>query len=140
MRPARHRLDAVEPGADVFVLRGNVKAELVGRVVKIAGHGNIGDGRLGAQQVRVARQSLVDDRERAEGAAFEEVHDNRVAERLGEVAQKAVGAEIAADLLIVEDDPAQGFEPIVFAARQEFSRMASEILQDDPDWLSFLLP
>ena len=71
------------------------------------------------------------DRERAEGAAFEEVHDNRVAERLGEVAQKAVGAEIAADLLIVEDDPAQGFQPIVLAARQEFSRASSEIFQDN---------
>ena len=35
MRPARHRLDAVEPGADVFVLRGNVKAELVGRVISL---------------------------------------------------------------------------------------------------------
>jgi hypothetical protein len=34
---------------------------------------------------------------------------------------KAVRAEVAADLLIVEDDPAQGFQPIVFAARQEFS-------------------
>src|SRR6516225_447290 len=109
MRPARHRLDAVEPGADVFVLRGNVKAELVGRVVKIAGHGNIGDGRLGAQQVGVARESLVDDRERAESAAFEEVHDNRVAERLGEVAQKV--------------------QPIVLAARQEFARASSEIFQ-----------
>jgi hypothetical protein len=81
----------------------------------------VGDGRLGAQQIRAARQSLVDDGERTESAAFEEVHDNRIAERLGEIAEKAVRAEVAADLLIVEDDPALGFQPIVFAARQEFS-------------------
>ena len=54
-------------------------------------------------------------------ATFEEFEHGRVAERLGEIAQEAVGAETAADLLIVEDDPAQGFQPLVFAARQEFS-------------------
>src|ERR1700733_1412362 len=44
--------------------------------------------------------------------------------------KKAIRAGIAADLLIVEDNPAQRFEPIVFAARQKFSRALGEIEQD----------
>ena len=46
VRPAGHGFDAVEPGADIHVLRGNVEAELVGRIIEVAGHGDVGDGRF----------------------------------------------------------------------------------------------
>jgi hypothetical protein len=40
---------------------GDVESEFLGRVIKIAGHGNIGDGRLVAYEELPPRQSLVDD-------------------------------------------------------------------------------
>src|SRR6516162_8587696 len=38
--------------------------------------------------------------------------------------------KIAADLLVVEYDPAQGFEPLLLAVRQEFSGVLGEIKKD----------
>ena len=50
--------------------------------------------------------------------------------RLGrEVLQEAVGSEKAVDLLIVENDPAQAFEPLVLALRRKLAGMLGEIGQ-----------
>ena len=56
-----------------------------------------------------------------------------------EVVQEAVRPERAADLLVVEDDPAQRFEALVVAARQEFSRTLGEISQDHAELAELLL-
>jgi hypothetical protein len=50
--------------------------------------------------------------------------------RLGEVAQEAVGAEAAADFLIVEYDPAQRLPTVVLAAWQKLSGMLGQIVKD----------
>ena len=41
--------------------------------------------------------------------------------RLGEVLQEAIGTEKAVDLLVVENDPAQRFEPLVLALGPELA-------------------
>src|SRR5204863_3244584 len=56
MLPARQRLDAVEPLADRGVRGGNVEAELLGRIVEIADHRDVGDGRSLAQHEGARRQ------------------------------------------------------------------------------------
>ena len=55
VRPARQRADAVEPGADVFVLRRDVEAEFLGRIVEVRDKRNIGDCRFGAEYERRRR-------------------------------------------------------------------------------------
>ena len=130
MRPAGQSLHAVEPRADVLVLSRDVEAELLGRIIEIAGQRYVGDGRRDAQNVRTTRQALVENGQCAVGPALEEFHHRRMAGWFREVVQEAVGPERAADLLVVEDDPAQRFEALVVAARQEFSRTLGEISQD----------
>ena len=61
-----------------------------------------------------------------------------MAGRFCKIAQEPIRPEKAVDLLVVENDPAQRFEPLVLAARQEFSGVLGEIKKED--WLSFLLP
>src|SRR5262245_59914105 len=50
--PARERLDAIEPDRDVLVLRRNVEAELLRRIVEIADQRKVGDGRSRTQHER----------------------------------------------------------------------------------------
>ena len=83
-----------------------------------------------AENVRPAGEALVDDAERIVDAAFEKFHHRRMAGGFGKIAQEAIRPEKAVDLLIVENDPAQRFEPLVLAARQEFFGMLGEIGQD----------
>ena len=68
-----------------------------------------------AQDERPVGKALVDDGEIVVDAALEERHHRRIAGRPREVLQEAVGPEKAVDLLVVEDDPAQRFEPLVLA-------------------------
>ena len=77
-----------------------------------------------------AGEPLVDDGEIAVDAALEERHHRRIAGGLGEVLQEAVRPEKAVDLLVVEDDPAQRFEPLVLALGLEFAGALGEIGQD----------
>jgi hypothetical protein len=46
MRPAGQRFHAAEPRRDILVLCGDVEAEFLGRIVKVADKRNVGDGRL----------------------------------------------------------------------------------------------
>src|SRR5262245_123841 len=49
---------------------------------------------------------------------------------LASVAQEAIGAEKAVDLLVVEDDPAQRLEALVLAFRLELARALGEVGED----------
>ena len=109
---------------------GDVEAELFGRIIKVGDQRQVGDGRLRAENVRAAGEALVDDAQRIVDAAFEKFHHRRMAGGFCKIAQEAIRPEKAVDLLIVENDPAQRFEPLVLAARQEFFGVLGEISQD----------
>jgi hypothetical protein len=130
MRPTGQCLDAVEPGGDVLVVRRNVKAEFLRRVVEVADERQVGDRWLRTDDVGAAGEPLVEYAEHVVDPALEEFQHRRMAGRFRQRAQEAVRTEIAADLLIVEDDPAQRFEAVVLAARLEFSGALGEIGQD----------
>jgi len=53
-----------------------------------------------------------------------------IAGRLGETAQVPIGGDLSADLVIVEQDPAQRVEARVFALRAEFARVVGEVCED----------
>src|SRR6202041_1311059 len=130
MRPTGQRLDAIEPGGNVLVRRWNIEAELLGRIVKIGDQREVGDGRLGSENVGPAGEALVDNAERIVDAPLEEFHYRRMTGGFCKIAQEAIRPEKAVDLLIVENDPTQRFEPLVLAARLEFFGVLSEISQD----------
>src|SRR5262249_49109359 len=111
MLPARQRFDAVEPYRDVLVLSGDIEAEFLRWIVEISDQREIGDGRARAEQEGPRREPLVDDGDVVVDAPLEEREHGRIARRLGETPQEAIGAKKAVDLLIVEDDPAQRLEP-----------------------------
>ena len=112
-------------------MRGrNVEAELFRRIIKVGDQRQVGDGRLRTKNVMAAGEALVDDAEGIVDAALEKFHHRRMAGGLGKIAQEAIRPEKAVDLLIVENDPAQRFEPLVLAARQEFFGVLGEIGQD----------
>src|SRR4051812_13588392 len=119
MLPARQRLDAAEPGRDVAVSSGDVEAEFLGRIIEIGAERDVGDGRARAENERPASKPFVDNGKIAVDAALQKRHHRRVARRLGEILQEAIRPEEAVDLLVVEDDPAQGFEPLILALRFE---------------------
>ena len=74
---------------------------------------------------------LVDDRKRGVEASFEECKNRRVARRRREASQVSIRPEKSAHLLIVENDPAQCFEPLVFALWLEFAEARREVGQAD---------
>src|SRR5215510_3214432 len=127
--PARQRRDALEPGRDVLVLAGNVEAELIRRIIEIGNERKVGDGRAVTDNVSVSGEPLVENAKRIVDAPLEKGEHSGVAWRPGESAEKAIGAEIAVDLLIVEDDPAQRFELLVLAVGLELARALREIAQ-----------
>src|SRR5580693_2908002 len=73
---------------------------------------------------------FVENGQRALRPPFEKFQHCRLAEWLGKVTNEAIGTEIAADLLIVENDPAQRFQSLVLAAREEPPRALSEVKKD----------
>ncbi len=92
-----------------------------GRIIEITRERDIGDGRVIADDERRTRQPLVENAERVVDPALQERHRARIAGGFGEVAQEAIRPEIAVELLVVEDDPAQRFQPLVFGERMEFA-------------------
>src|SRR5262245_29247722 len=127
MFPARQRLDAIEPGSNVLVRRCDIEAELVRRIIEIGDEREVGDGGPIAENVRPRGKPLVENSERVVDAPLEEGKHRRIARRLGEAAQEAIGAEESIDLLIVEDHPAQRFELLVLALRLELARAPGEV-------------
>ena len=91
-------------------------------------------------KIGAARQPLVENAERVVDAALEEIHHRGISGRLGEIAQEAIRPEKTVDLLIVEYDPAQHFELLIFALRQEFSGAFGEIGQDRAGLAELLYP
>src|SRR5215510_11985101 len=107
MLPSRQRFDAVEPYRDVLVLGGDIEAEFFRRIVEISDQREIGDGRARAEQEGPRREPLVDDGDVVVDAPLEARERVWIARRFGETSLKAIGAEKAVGLLIVEDAPAQ---------------------------------
>ena len=122
MLPTGQRLDALKPGGDALVLGGNIKTEFSRGVVEVSDERQIGYGRLPAQDERRGGEPLIHYAEIVVDAPFKEREHRRVAGRLGEIAQEAIGTEKAVDLLIVENDPAQRLQAFILASRLEFSR------------------
>src|SRR5262249_45390302 len=72
MLPARQRLHALEPGADVLVRARDIEAELLDWIIEIGAKGQIGDRRPRSEHELAACQPLVDDCEIPVDAALEE--------------------------------------------------------------------
>src|SRR5262245_40093411 len=95
MHPAGQGLDALAPRRDRRMLLADVEAELLDRIVEVAGERDVRDGRAVAEQERRLLEPLVDDRQIAVDAALEEGEHGRVAGGLGEVLQEPKRAEEA---------------------------------------------
>src|SRR4051812_40881018 len=117
MLPVRKRLEAIEPWPDRGMIFADVEAELFDRIVEVSTQGQVSDGRARSKQERRLFQPLVEDGEVAVDAALEKTEHGLVRRRFGPILQEAVGPEITVDLLVVEDDPAHGFELFLFALR-----------------------
>src|SRR4051812_18938580 len=106
------------------MILADVEAEFLDRIVEVAGERDVRDGRPVAEQEFVPLEPLVDDAQIAVDAALEERKHCGIPRWLGEVFQEPVRTEKTIDLLIVEDDPAQGFELFLLALREIFARTA----------------
>jgi len=91
MGPAWERLDAVEPGSDVLVARGDVETELLRRVIEVADQRKVGDGRLSAYDKGPGGEPLVEYPEYVVDPSLEEFQHRRMAGRFGQRAQKRYG-------------------------------------------------
>src|SRR5512136_2095311 len=139
MLPAWQRPHAFEPSSDRGIIFGDVESEFLGRVIKIAGHGNIGDGRLVAYEEQPPCQSLVDDSKVAVDAPLKKRQYCWVAWGLCEILQEPQRTEEAVDLLIVENDPAQRFQFLVVVFRFELSATFGEVGEYHAGLREFLL-
>src|SRR5262245_42655941 len=95
----------------------DVEAELLGRIVEVTAERQVGDGRARAEQEWRLLKPLVEDGEVAVDAPFQKRQYGLVRRGWREILQESVGAEIAIDLLVVEDDPAQRFHFLVLPQR-----------------------
>src|SRR5512136_1949109 len=127
MLPAWQRPHAFEPSSDRRMIFGDVESEFLSRIIKIAGHRYVGDGRLVADEELPPCQSLVDDSKVAVDAPLKIRQYCRVAWGLCEIFQEPERTEEAVDLLIVVNDPAQRFQFLVLVPRFEFSAAFSEV-------------
>src|SRR5579864_2254925 len=130
MRPTGQCLHAITPSADVLELRADIKAELFRRIIEVSGEGDVGDGRLIAQEERYLGQPLIDDSEVAVDAPLQKSQYGRIAGRAREDFQKPVRSQKAIHLLIVENDPAQRLKAGIFAVRLETTGAVSEVGED----------
>src|ERR1017187_1505707 len=127
MLPAREGFHAVEPWPDCWMILDDVKAELLGRVIKIADHRNVGDGWSVTQQISVGCQPFVDNGEAGVDASFQKCDHRRIAGTLGGAGYKTARPKIAVELLSVESDPAQRFQPLVLALLFELAGEIREV-------------
>src|SRR6478672_3315552 len=130
MRPVRQRLDPREPTGDRRVVARNIAPEFLSRVVEVARERNVGDGRTRAKHERRFREPLVQDGERVVDAALEKRHAARVGLG-GKVLQEPVRTEIAVDLLVIEQEPAQALQLLIVIL---WSKLAGAIGQVGEDY------
>jgi len=109
------------------MLRSDVEAEFLGRIIEVGHKRNVGDGRFVAEHEGRRRKPFVDDREIAVDEAFEKSQHRRIPGRPREILQETIGAEKAIDLLVVEDDPAQSLKPGVLVSRFETAGWPGQI-------------
>src|ERR1700719_3497078 len=96
--PTGQSSHALEPGAYGRVVLGDVKSELFGRIVQVAGHRDVCDGRPVANQKRSSAKPLVDDGEVPLRSALQERKHGRIASWLGEIFQETEWPEKAIHL------------------------------------------
>src|SRR4051794_29229016 len=128
--PAWKRFDAIKPGGDVLVLSRYVETEFVRRIIEIADQRNVGDRGAFAQDEGRLRQALVHNRKRVVDAALEKREHLRMPRWSSDEAQEAIRTEIAVDLLVIEDDPAQCIEPLLFPGWLKLAETIGEIRKD----------
>src|SRR5688572_348053 len=126
MNPSRERADALEPSADARIV-GPRYAEFF-RPVQVAAHREVGDARRVSHREVALREMPVQDAERSLDAAAQELVHLRLAD-LGERDHPAQGRDVARQLVIVPEDPAQHFE-LVFSL--ELAEVIGEVVQDHP--------
>src|SRR5215470_16238332 len=74
--------------------------------------------------------ALVENPKRIVDSALEEFEYSLLAPGLRDRVQETIRTEIAADPLVIEQDPAKRLKPFVLAVRQEFSSTFGEIKKD----------
>src|SRR5690606_9247489 len=127
MLPARKRSDAPLPRLNVRE-RAVVDAGVF-LVVLVADEREIGDRELVADEERASRQVLVDDRERAQRAFREEVAHRRIA-RLHQSDHPAQRCVVARELVIVEQEPSEDRETLLFVLPAELAAALREMRED----------
>src|SRR2546421_355345 len=127
MHPPAVRADALEPGAyRPIIVPGD--AELLGPV-QITAQREIGDAEPAADRIALRGEMLVEDAERVFHAAAQEFGHRRLAALL-ELHQEAQRGDVARELVVVPQDPAQDLAPLVLAAPPETSESDRQIIED----------
>src|SRR5947209_20163533 len=111
VRAARQYFDALAPFGDRWMILADVETEFFDRIKEISGERYVRDCRPLTEQEIPALEPFVDDAEIAVDAPLEKRMDSGISRRLHPVPQKTIRPQESIDLLIVEDDPAQGLKP-----------------------------
>src|SRR5688572_33198015 len=129
MHPAGQGLDALEPCLDERKL-APAYAELV-RPVQVAAQREIGDGRLPSGDEGAHLEVLVENDERGLDARAQELGHRRLSGFL-EVNEETQRGDVAGELVVVPEDPAQNFASLVFVLPAEFFEYRDQIIEDHP--------
>src|SRR6185503_9440091 len=124
MNPSRERADALEPRADARIVAPRYP-EFLGPV-QIAAHREVGDARLVPHREVALREMPVEDPERGLDASAQELVHLRLAD-FRERDHPAQGRDVARELVVVPEDPAQHLE-LVLAL--EFTEVIRQVVQD----------
>src|SRR6185295_1217721 len=125
--PAGKRFYALEPGADRRIL-APAHAPLVGPVQVAAGR-DVDDGRGVADDELAVLEVQLEDAERAVHAPAQEFRDRRLTGLL-ELQQEAQRADIARELVVVPEQPAQDLPPLRLALPAELAESRGEVIED----------
>src|SRR5262245_49944882 len=128
MHPARQGLDALEPRSDGGIV-APAYAELVGKV-QVSARRNVDDGRRAADDEFLALQAQFQDGERAVHAPAKKLGHGRLAGLL-ELKEEAQRADVAGELVIVPEQPAQELASFRLTFPAEFAESRREVVEDD---------
>src|SRR5262249_6952960 len=118
------------------IVLGDIEAEFFSRVIHITRERYVCDSGTCAQEIGRLGEPFVDDTEIVGDAALEERLGAWIARRR-EIAQETIGSETPVDFLIVENDPAEGFQALVLALGLELARAVGEIGETDAGLAEF---
>src|SRR5687768_5244958 len=126
MHPAGKRADTVEPRADARVIAPRY-AELV-RPVQVAAHRDVGNRGFLAHRIIILQKVRIENPQCGLDAPAQELRYRRLT-RFLELDEKAQGRDVACELVVVPQDPAQHLQ-LVFALK--FREVLGEVMKDHP--------